>query len=236
MLSRSLKRFYADAGIAARDGAFAIELDGKPVRTPAKAPLAAPNRTLAAAIADEWRAQGEQIDVATMPLTRLASIAIDLVAPRRSEVVAAILKYAETDLVCYRAAEPPELVRRQHAVWQPLVDWLAGRYGARLDVTEGIVPRDQPGAALGALGRAVEAYDVWALAALNLATAACGSVVVALALAEGRLDAAQAFAAAQLDESFEIERWGEDAEQTRRRALLRDDIAAARRFLALLGA
>jgi chaperone required for assembly of F1-ATPase len=236
MISASVKRFYAEAGIAARAGGFAIELDGKPVRTPAKAPLAAPNRALAAAIADEWRAQGERIDPATMPLTRLASIAIDLVAPRRDEVVAAIVKYAETDLVCYRAAAPPELVRRQHAVWQPLVQWVAERYGARLDVTEGVVPRDQPAAALGALRQAVEAYDDWALAALNLATAACGSVVVALALAEGRLDAGHAFAAAQLEESFEFEQWGEDSEQTRRRAILGDDIAAAARFLALLGA
>ena len=235
MLDRSLKRFYAEAGFAAAAGAFAIELDGKPIRTPAKAALAVPNRTLAGAIADEWRAQGERIDPATMPLTRLASIAIDLVAPRRDEIVAAIVKYAETDLVCYRAAAPPALVRRQHAVWQPLVDWLAARHGARLDVTEGVVPRDQPGAALGAIRQAIEAHDIWVLAALNLATAACGSVVVALALAEGRLDAAQAFAAAQLDESFEIEHWGEDAEQTQRRALLGDDIAAAKRFLALLG-
>ena len=236
MLDRSLKRFYAEAGFAAAAGAFAIELDGKPIRTPAKAALAVPNRTLAAAIADEWRAQGERIDPAIMPLTRLASIAIDLVAPRRGEVVAAIVKYAETDLVCYRAEHPTELVRRQQALWQPLVQWVAERYGARLEVTAGIVPRDQPAAALGALRRAVEAYDIWALAALNLATAACGSVVVALALAEGRLDAAHAFAAAQLDESFEIEQWGEDAEQTRRRAMLGDDIAGAARFLALLGA
>lgn len=236
MINRSLKRAYAEAGIAAAAGGFAIELDGKPVRTPAKAPLIVPTRKLAAAIAEEWQAQGERIDPATMPLTRLASIAIDLVAPRRAAAVAAIVKYAETDLVCYRAQHPPELVRRQDAAWQPLVDWAAERHGARLEVTEAIVPRDQPAAALAALRHAVEAYDVWALAALNLATAACGSVVVALALAAGLLDAAQAFAAAQLEESFEIEQWGEDAEQTQRRALLSDDIAASARFLALLGA
>jgi chaperone required for assembly of F1-ATPase len=236
MISRSLKRSYAAAGFAAVAGGFAIELDGKPVRTPAKAPLTVPNRALAAAVAAEWQAQGERVDPLTMPLMRLASIALDLVAPRRSAAVAALVNYAGTDLVCYRAASPPELVRRQHAAWQPLVEWVAERYGAGLAVTAAILPLAQPAAALAALGRAVESYDDWALAALNLAAAACGSVVVALALAEGRLDAEHAFAAAQLEESFEIERWGEDAEQMQRRALLRADIAAARHFLALLGA
>jgi chaperone required for assembly of F1-ATPase len=236
MINQHLKRLYKSAGLEAADGSFAIVLDGKPVRTPAKARLAVPSRALAAAIAGEWEAQGERIDPAVMPLTRLASIAIDLVAPRRTEVVAAIAKYGETDLVCYRAWHPPALVLRQHRVWQPLVEWVAERYGARLDVTEGIVPRDQPEACLRAIEQAVDAYDIWALAALNLATASCGSVVVALALAERRLDAKQAFAAAQLDESFEIEQWGEDEEQMRRRAMLSDDIAGAARFLALLGA
>jgi chaperone required for assembly of F1-ATPase len=236
MLERSPKRSYAASGFAPVAAGFAIELDGKPVRTPAKAPLAVPNTALASAIAAEWQAQRERVDPLTMPLTRLASIAIDLVAPRRSAAVAAIVKYAETDLVCYRAAAPPELVRRQHAAWQPLVEWMVERHGARLAVTAGVLPCDQPAAALAAIHDAVESYDDWALAALNLAAAACGSVVVALALAAGRLDSAHAFAAAQLEESFEIEQWGEDAEQTQRRALLADDIAAAGHFLALLGA
>ena len=228
------KRTYRQAGVAASDGGFAVTLDGKPMRTPGKAALAVPSPALAAAIAEEWQAQGSDIDPNTMPMTRLASIALDLVAPRRGEAANAVVKYAETDLVCYRAGHPPELVARQEAAWQPLVRWIEERFGARLAVTEGVVPTTQPAAALDAVAAAVAAYDAWALAALNLATAACGSVVVALALAEGRLGADDAFAAAQLDESFEIERWGEDAEQTQRRSALRDDIVASARFLALL--
>ncbi len=120
MLSRP-RRAYRTAGVAEADGAFAIVLDGRPVRTPAKAPLAVPSRALAEAIACEWQAQGERVDPDSMPLTRIASIAIDLVAPRRDSVIAEIAKYAGTDLVCYRAERPPELVARQHATWQPLV-------------------------------------------------------------------------------------------------------------------
>ncbi len=171
-----------------------------------------------------------------MPLTRIASIAIDLVAPRREGVIAELAKYAGTDLVCYRAERPEALVMRQHTAWQPLVEWTRERYGAELAVTAGIVPRDQPEAAIRALSEAVAAYNSMKLAALHLACAVCGSVVVALALVEGRLDADAAFAAAELDQTFEIEQWGEDAEQTRRRADLRAEIAAAARFLALLGA
>ncbi len=206
------------------------------MRTPAKAPLVVPRRALAEAIAAEWQAQGERVLPDTMPLTRLASTAIDLVAPRRAAVVAMIAKYAATDLVCYRAEEPPELVARQHLLWQPLVDWVRERHGAPLEVATGIMPCRQPAASLAALAARVAAHDPWQLAALNLATSACGSLVVALALADGRLDADQAFAVAELDASFEIERWGEDPEQTQRRRSLKDDITAAARFLALAAA
>ena len=230
------RRAYRTASIAEADGTFVILLDGRPVRTPAKAALAVPSRALAEAIAGEWEAQGERVDPDSMPLTRIASIAIDLVAPRRAGVVAEIAKYAGTDLVCYRAEHPRELVARQEAHWQPLVAWTRERYGAALAVTAGIVPADQPDDAIRTLTEAVAAHDSMKLAALHLATASCGSIVVALALAEGRLDADSAFAAAELDQTFEIERWGEDAEMTRRRAGLKAEIAAAARFLALLAA
>jgi len=228
------RRVYRAAGIAARDGGFAILLDGKEVRTPAKATLAVPSYALAEAIAAEWQAQGERVDPDSMPLTRIASIAIDLVAPRRESVIAEIAKYAGTDLVCYRAEHPHELVARQSGAWQPLVEWTRERYGAELAVTAGIVPCAQPDAAIRALTDAVAAHDSMRLAALHLATASCGSIVLALALAEGRLDAESAFAAAELDQTFEIEQWGEDAEQTRQRAGVSEEIAAAARFLALL--
>jgi len=231
-----VKRLYRHAAVETAEGGFAITLDGKIVRTPGKAALVLGSRALAEAIAAEWQAQGDRVDPESMPMTRLASTAIDLVAPRHAEVVAMIAKYAATDLVCYRADDPPELVARQHRAWQPLVDWVRERHGARLEVASGIMPCPQPEASLAALTACVAARDPWQLAALNLATAACGSLVVALALAEGQLDAEQAFSVAELDASFEIERWGEDAEQTARRRALKDDIAMAARFLALLAA
>lgn len=228
-----MKRFYRDAGILASAGGFTVALNGKPVRTPAKAPLTVPSRALAAAMAAEWQRQGDEVAPGALPLTRLASTALNLVAPRRAEVVAAIANYAGTDLVCYRAEHPPELVERQQRLWQPLLDWAALRYGAKLAVTAGVVPRAQPEASLAALAAVVAAHDAMALAALHLATAACGSLVIALALFKSQIDADAAFALSQLDESFEIERWGEDAEQNRQRAAVRDDIALAARFHAL---
>ncbi len=229
-----MKRFYKRASITEAPQGFGVALDDKPVRTPAKRPLAVPTRALAEAIAEEWLAQGETVDPKQLPFTRLASIALDLVAPRREAVVAEVVKYAGTDLVCYRAQEPPELVTRQHAAWQPLIDWATLRFDAPLAVTASILPVTQSPATLTAFETAVAAYDTHRLAALHLATAACGSLVVALALIEGRLDAEAAFAAAELDESYQIERWGEDAEQAKRRKGLREDIALAAHFAALL--
>jgi len=229
-----MRRFYEAATVEAVAGGFTVALDGKPVRTPAKAPLVVASRALAAAIAAEWQAQAGEVRPNALPLTRLASTALDLVAPRHAEIVAGIAKYAGTDLVCYRAAHPPELAERQARAWQPLIDWVAVRYDAPLEVTAGVVPLPQPEASLAALAACVTAYDAMTLTALHLATAACGSLVLALALHERRIDAETAFALSQLDESYEIEQWGEDAEQTQRRAALRDDILLAARFLALL--
>ena len=229
-----MQRFYKEAGVTETPEGFGVALDGKPVSTPAKRPLRVPTRALAEAIAEEWLAQGEAIDPKRLPLTRLASIALDLVAPRRLAVVAEVAKYAGTDLVCYRAEQPPDLAARQHAAWQPLVDWATLRFDAPLTVTTSILPVTQPAASLKALESTVAAYDTHRLAALHLATAASGSLVVALAMIEGRIDAEAAFAAAELDESYEIERWGEDAEQAKRRAGLKEDIALAARFVSLL--
>lgn len=231
-----MRRFCKTARVVETREGYGIALDGKPVRTPAKHPLVVPSRTLAEAIAEEWRAQGETVEPLSLSLTRLASIALDLVAPRRAAVIEEVVRYAGTDLVCYRAEHPPELVQRQQTHWQPLIDWVALRYDAPLSVTAGIVPREQQVDTIKAFAAAVATYDTNRLAALHLATAACGSLVVALALIEGRVDADAAFAAAELDESYEIERWGEDPEQARRRAALKGDIAVAARFAALLAA
>ena len=229
-----MKRLYKEAVAVAVAGGYGIALDGKPLLTPAKRPLVLPALPLAEAIAAEWQAQGDTVDPLAMPQMRLASIAIDLVMPRREEVLAELGKYAGTDLVCYRAEHPPELVARQHSVWQPLADWATLRFDAPLAVTAGIVPVAQPPATLHAFAAALAAYDPLRLTALHAATAACGSLVIALALIEGRLDAEAAFAAAQLDESFQIEAWGEDPEQAQRRRALAEEITAAAQFLVLL--
>jgi chaperone required for assembly of F1-ATPase len=229
-----MKRGYETVVVGRAEGGYGVTLDDKPLRTPAKAPVILPTRSLAEAIAQEWRRQGAEIKLETLPLTRLASTAIDLVTPRRAEVMAEVSRFAGTDLVCYRAGHPPELAARQHEAWQPLIDWASLRYDAPLEVTAGIVPITQAPRTLRAFGAAVAAYSPLELAALHLATASCGSLVVALALIEGRLDAEGAFAASQLDETFEIEQWGEDAEQMRRREALKDDMVLAERFIALL--
>jgi chaperone required for assembly of F1-ATPase len=229
-----VKRFYRNAGPVQRAGGHGINLDGKPIKTPGKRDLVVPNGALAAAIAEEWNAQEGEVRAATMPLTRLATTTVDRVATQREPIIRQTAGYAETDLVCYRAAHPPALAARQQAVWQPLIDWAVLRYDAPLSVTTGVIPTKQSAASLRAFAAAVAEQHDFALTALHVATAACGSLVIGLALIEGRLDAEGAFAASQLDESFQIEAWGEDAEQAERRRALAADIQAAARFISLL--
>jgi len=169
-----------------------------------------------------------------MPLFRLAATAIDRTSVQRDLVVSETANYAGTELVCYRAELPPALIARQETAWQPLLDWAAGRYDAALRATSGIVPAVQSAAALKAFAAAVAAQDDFRLTALHALTASCGSLIIALALLEGRLDADEAFSASQLDETFQIEAWGEDAEAVKRRVALAADIAASARFLELL--
>ncbi len=213
------------------DGGIGVRLDGRPIKTPAKAALLLPTAALAEAIAGEWRAQKQDIDPLAMPLTRLANTAIDRVAPRRAEVIEEILAYGGSDLVCYRVERPAELAARQASVWQPLLDWLAAQHGARLETLFGVTHQAQPQAALDALGRAVDCFADMELAALHSATSASGSLVVALALAARRIDAEAAFTASQLEEAFQAERWGEDEEAAQRQAELRADLAAAADFI-----
>ena len=229
-----MKRFYGKAEPVRRAAGHGITLDGKPIKTPGKRDLMVPNEALAAAIAEEWNAQEGEVLAATIPLTRLAMTAIDRVATQREAVVRETANYAATDLVCYRAAHPPALATRQQAVWQPLIDWAVLRYDAPLVITSGVIPKGQQAASLRALASAVAEQDDFALTALHVATAACGSLVIALALIEEHLDAEGAFAASQLDESFQIEAWGEDAEQAERRRILAADIRAAAQFISLL--
>ena len=201
------------------------------MKTPARRLLVLPNELIAKAVAREWAAQGEVIDPDTMPLMRLAATAIDRVADNRDTVVDEIAAYGETDLVCYRATGPEDLKARQADNWQPLLDWCADHLGARLTITEGVIAAPQDSAATGALRRAVDGYDTMSLAALHVIASATGSLVIALALAEGQLDAKNAWHASRVDESFQAEHWGIDEEALAHAGRLRVTLFAAARFL-----
>jgi chaperone required for assembly of F1-ATPase len=229
-----VKRFYKEAAVAAGEGGFAILLDGRPVRTPARNALAIPTETLADAIAGEWAAQGERIDPQSMPLSGLANAAIDRVAPDPAAFARGLAAYGESDLLCYRAEGPEPLVRRQQELWDPLLGWARRRYDVEIATATGIVHRAQPAATLARLGRAVAAFDPFRLAALSPLVTISGSLVIALALAEGEIGIDRAWAAAELDETWQAERWGADplaaaALDARRRAF-----DAACGFLSLL--
>ena len=227
------KRSYGAVSVAPLGDGFTVTLDGRAVRTPAGRELTLPTEALARAVAGEWEAQEENVRPHTMPMMQLAGTAIDRVEPHRQEIIEQTVAYARTDLLCYRADSPPELTDRQAASWQPLLDWAAETHRARLNVTCGVTPVDQPGAALVALRAAVEALDDMELAALASVTGASGSLIVALALAAGRIGADEAHAVSQLDESYQVEKWGEDAEAQARCRRLHADIRAAAAFLAL---
>jgi len=230
------RRIRTAATAPGPDGTVAVLLDGKPATTPAGLPLAVPTAALAEAVAAEFRAQGEKVAPASMPMTQFAVTAIDRIAPHRDAVADAVAAYAETDLLCYRADEPADLAELQARVWQPLLDWAAHRYDAALHVHSGIMPRPQPAEAVAALRRAAAELDAFRLSAVQAACGTLGSVVLALALAEGRIGAAEAFEAAELDATYQIAKWGEDAEAARRRAAVKADAQAARAFLDLLAA
>ncbi|MBI4182537.1 MAG: hypothetical protein HY521_00905 [Proteobacteria bacterium] len=230
---RGRRRVYKQATAEPAEGGFAVALDGRRVATPLNAPLVLPTRALAEAVAEEWRRQGETLDPGDMPLTRLAATAIDRVAPAPDETIAALMRFAETDLLCYRAREPASLSARQRALWQPLLDWADETLGARLAVTDGVLPVRQPAAALAALRAALARYPAMVLAALGHAVRASGSLVIGLALAEGRLDARAAASLAELEEEFQNERWGEDGEALARRRRVGEEVGEAARFLAL---
>jgi len=226
-----MKRFYQAVRVAPGGHGHQVLLDERPVRTPAKRPLIVPTAHLAEAVAAEWRAQGETIRPELMPLTRLASTALDRMPGLRQAAIDEAAAYADTDLLCYRAAEPFELVQRQYHAWQPMLEWLSAAYGVKLSVTTSMLPVAQPEAARMRLRTAVAGLEDWPLVGLHAATIGLGSLVLGLALLDGRIDAEAALAASLLDERFEIERWGTDPEAERRHAAVRSDVTAAARFL-----
>jgi len=231
-----MKRFYKTAAVARgeQDSTFRIALDGRPIRTPAKAILELQCEAFARAIAGEWDGQSEKIDSRSMPMMAFACTAIDLISKKREQTVSDILTYAEHDLLCYRADEPAELTERQNREWQPLLDWAALALDATLKVTSGVVSVRQDEQAIQALGRVVEDLDALELSVLSGAVAASGSLIIGLALRAGEVDAEAAHAAAQLDELYQAGRWGEDPDARRRREAIRNDLDAAARAFALL--
>ncbi len=229
------KRTFKEVSVAPEGDGFAVRLDERPLKTPSGTPVIVPSRTLAEAIASEWRGAGPIPARDKIPLTQMAGTALDRIARYRQDIESQLLAYAETELLCHRADHPPELVARQHETWQPLLDWLAQRHDALLATTTGIRARPQSEASMAALRATLAGFDLWRLAAVSVAVAASGSLVIGLALVDGRLDARAAFDAAELDATYQIEQWGEDAEAAARRAGIRAELALVERFLTLLG-
>ena len=222
------RRFYEKAGVKEQGGAFLVTLDGKPVRTPARNLLTLPTAELANAVAAEWEAQAEVIDPAAMPLTRLANTALDGVATDMQAVAEDVLRFAGTDLLCYRAEGPERLVERQSAAWDRVIDWAATGLGGRFVLAEGVMHVAQPKEALAAFSAHLRAFDTpLRLAALHLATSLTGSALIAMALAKGEVSADEAWTKAHVDEDWNAELWGEDYEAARRRAARRRDFDAA---------
>lgn len=227
-----MKRFYKEVAVTSERG---VALDGKPVRTPGRAPLILPSDALADAVADEWRARGDTIDPRKMPLTGLANAAIDTVALDPATFAAGLASYAESDLLCYRAETPAELVARQVECWDPLLGWAAARYDIAFTVTAGIVHAAQPPRTIAVLAAATAACDPFELAALSPLVTIAGSLVAALALVERAFDAEAVWHAVTVDERWQSERWGADDLAARSLDARRAEIMAAARFLGLLG-
>ncbi|BCG80626.1 ATP12 family chaperone protein [Mesorhizobium sp. 113-3-3] len=231
------KRFYKTASVAPVEEGFAVHLDGKPVRTPGKALLALPTEAAALLVADEFAEQGETINPVTMPVMRLVNTAIDGVASDPQAVLEDILRFASSDLLCYRADAPQGLVERQNGQWDPVVDWARTALGARFNLAEGIIHVEQPRETIAVLGSHLnQRAEPLRLAAIHLMTSLTGSALLALAVDFGELDADSAWAAGHVDEDWQIEHWGQDAEAVARRAARKRDMMAAVSLLEALKA
>ncbi len=222
------KRFYKQADVTEKDGAFLLTLDGRTARTPGRQPLAVPARPLAEALAREWAGQGDEIDPGTMPLTRIVNSAIDGVAARQAEVVDDLVRYAGSDLICYRAGDPERLAEAQAEAWDPILAWVQSTHGARFALSQGVTHVTQSDETLQAIRAAVEEItSPFAIAALHVMTTLSGSVLITLAHAAGEIDAGKAWEAAHVDERFQERIWGEDYEAMERRKLREADFRAA---------
>lgn len=234
-----MKRFYKIVSTAASAGGHAINLDGKPVRTPGKMLLLAPNAAIADAVMAEWAAQGQTIDPETMPVTQIVTTAIDRAIPQRAAIAAEVLGYLDTDLLCYRTDDPPELAAAQAASWDPALLWFAGRFGAPLATTTGLAALKQPQSAHAAARQAVDAMDDYRFAAFQMAVSITGSLVLALGLAEGAFDADTLYKAMHVEEDYKAKLYNEDfygraPHQEKREAGVRRDLEAAEKLISLL--
>ncbi len=228
------KRFYKNVAVVADGAQFAPVLDDRPIKTPKRNAVSVPTKELAEALAAEWSSQDDVIDPTTMPLTRLVNSILDGVIGNEAAVATQIAKYAENDLVCYRAEHPKELIKRQQAAWDRILDWAQNKLSVSLNVATGLMPVVQPESAIDKLCVSLPS-DAYRLAALHVITTLTGSVLLALATAQGHIAPEEAWHAAHVDEDWQISQWGEDAEALARRALHWREMQAASQMLTLLG-
>lgn len=228
------KRFWKETTHEATDGGWTIRLDGRPVKTPAKIALVVPTEELAREIAAEWNAQEEVIQPLTMPFTRCANAAIDRVATQRDAVVEIIAAYGETDLLCYRAEQPNELIQQQAAAWDPLLEWSRNELSAELTVHSGVMFGTQPEAALKALFAHVDEMTPFQLSALHDLVAMSGSLVLGLAVAKGQIDSETAWDVSRIDEEWQIEQWGRDEEADELAAQKREEFLRAEKLFRMV--
>lgn len=229
-----MKRFWDEVSVEATDAGYAIKLDGRGLKTPAKADLLIPCRPLADKVAAEWAAVEGEVDPTPMRYTRAANAAVDKVAVQHSAVADMLAAYGATDLLCYRAGDPEELVARQMETWDPLLDWAAEALGARLVPTQGVVPIEQDAAAFKALSQKVHDQTAFELTAFHDLVTISGSLIIGLAVTQRRIDATFGWTASRIDETFQEEQWGEDEEATALAASKRQDFMTAAEIYALL--
>lgn len=228
------RRFYKDVEVAGAEGGYSLFLDGRAIRTPAKAHLVLPTQGLAEGLAEEWRAQETHIDPHSMPLTRLANSAIDRVLPNRRLVVEEVAGYAGSDLLCYLADAPAELAERQRTAWTPLLAWAQEAHGLSLQQTSGLMPIDQAPEEIEKLKALLDGKDGFWLAAFASAVTLSGSAIIALAMGHAQLTGEEAFRTAHIDESWQAELWGADSEEEARLEARRRELIAAERFFDLI--
>lgn len=233
MTANPARRFYKQVAVTGTAAPFAIALDERTLRTPLKRPLDLPTKALAEALAAEWEAQAEKIQPHTMPFTKLANTALDRVATDKDRIIGEIVDFAGSDLVCYRAANPPDLVERQARIWQPVLDWARQAFQGEFEATEGILHIAQPPASLAALRGFLATKSPWALTALHNLTTLTGSALISAMACEKDLPPAEAWLAAHVDEDFQIEQWGWDEEARHRRDFRKREFDTCLRFCEL---